>query len=195
MPWIRGGGSEDAAIWTRRGFVAGLTVSAAVFAGFPGRGAWAHAGLSATRDLAFRSLHTGEELQATYVEGGRVVSTALERISYILRDWRTDEVFPMDLRLLDLLAGLRGRLRTEAPFEVISAYRSAKTNAELAAKSGGVAKGSMHMRGMAIDIRVPGRRLESLHREALALQAGGVGLYSGSGFIHVDTGRVRTWGS
>ena len=101
----------------------------------------------------------------------------------------------MDLRLLDLLASLRGRLRTEAPFEVISAYRSAKTNAELAAKSNGVARGSMHVRGMAIDIRVPGRRLETLHREALALQAGGVGLYSGSGFIHVDTGRVRTWGS
>ena len=180
---------------TRRGFLAGLTVSAAVSAGFPGGHAWAHAALPATRDLAFRSLHTGEELHATYVEGGRVVSATMDRISYILRDWRTDEVFPMDLRLLDLLASLRGRLRTEAPFEVISAYRSPKTNAELVAKSNGVAKRSLHMRGMAIDIRVPGCGLETLHREALSLKAGGVGLYSGSGFIHVDIGRVRHWGN
>ena len=188
-----GGGAEDR-VWTRRTFVSGLTAAAALAASIPLRGASGHAGLPATRDLAFRSLHTGEELQATYVEKGRVVVAAMSRINRILRDWRTDEVYPIDLQLLDMLAGLRGRLGTDAPFEVISGYRSPKTNAKLASKSNGVAKRSLHMRGMAIDISVPGCSLDRLHREALALKAGGVGLYSGSGFIHVDTGHVRNWG-
>ena len=100
----------------------------------------------------------------------------------------------MDPRLLDLLVELRARLRTTAPFHVISGYRSPATNAMLAATTEGVASNSLHMDGMAIDIRVPNRPLRQLHQVALNLEAGGVGYYPRSDFVHVDTGRVRRWG-
>jgi uncharacterized protein YcbK (DUF882 family) len=178
---------------TRRGFMAGLAGTAAATA-LPAPQAWALPALPPVRDLAFRSLHTGETFRAAYVVGGLYDPVALAGIDTVLRDWRTGESRAMDRRLLDFLFALRRRLDTDAPFEVISGYRSPKTNAKLAAKSGGVAKRSLHMRGMAIDIHLPGRPLADLHRAALALKAGGVGLYSKSGFVHVDTGRVRRWG-
>jgi len=59
--------------------------------------------------------------------------------------------------------------------------------------SEGVAQHSLHIEGWAIDIRVPGRDLAVLRRAALALEAGGVGYYPRSDFVHVDVGRVRTW--
>ena len=178
---------------SRRRFIAGLAGAAAVGL-VPAAASWARPALPPLRELAFRSLHTGEELRATYVRAGAVVPGAVEEINHILRDWRTDETTQIDLGLLDLLYALRRRLETAAPFEVISAYRSPKTNARLAGASKGVAKRSLHMRGMAIDVHVPGRRLADLHRAAVALKAGGVGLYSRSGFVHLDTGRVRYWG-
>ncbi len=181
--------------WTRRSFLVGLTAASATLVGTAGGTARASTAPAATRELAFHSLHTGEELQATYLKNGRLVPEAFGKINEILRDWRTDEVYEMDRGLLDFLSALRGRIGSEAPFHVISAYRSPKTNAKLASKSNGVAKRSLHMRGMAIDISLPGCPLGRLHKEALALRAGGVGLYSGSGFIHIDTGRVRQWGS
>jgi uncharacterized protein YcbK (DUF882 family) len=81
------------------------------------------------------------------------------------------------------------------PFHVISGYRSPKTNAALHQNSSGVAKKSLHMQGKAIDIRLPGRKLHDLRKAALDLQLGGVGYYSKSDFVHIDTGRVRHWGS
>jgi uncharacterized protein YcbK (DUF882 family) len=102
----------------------------------------------------------------------------------------------MDPQLFDLLYALRRRVDSQQPFNLISGYRSPSTNATLAAKSnGGVAKRSLHMQGRATDIALPDRDLKALHKTALALKAGGVGLYSKSGFLHVDTGRVRQWGS
>ena len=164
------------------------------------RGALAHAAAAASsplppeRTLSLVSLHTGERLTAAYVRGGRYDAGALEEIDQILRDWRSGEVQPMDRGLLDLLYLLRGRVGGRGPFEIISGYRSPKTNAKLASRSGGVAKKSQHMLGKAIDVALPGTALTALHEEALALQSGGVGLYSKSGFLHLDTGRVRRWG-
>ena len=151
--------------------------------------------LPATRSLAFRSLHTGEEVAATYVRDNVVHAEGLQVLNHVLRDWRSGEVWDMDTDLLDLLYALRQRMDSAAAFELISGYRSPKTNANLASKSNGVAKRSLHMRGKAVDIRLPERDLKALHKAALSLQAGGVGLYSKSGFIHVDTGRVRRWGA
>ena len=59
--------------------------------------------------------------------------------------------------------------------------------------NGGVAKKSYHMRGMAIDVRLPERDLARLRRTAMAMKRGGVGYYPSSGFIHVDVGPVRYW--
>lgn len=152
-------------------------------------------GLPATRSLAFRSLHTGEEVGATYVRDGRFHAEGVKLLNHVLRDWRSGEVWDMDPQLFDLLYALRRRMDSSAPFELISGYRSPQTNATLASNSNGVAKRSLHMQGKATDIRLPERDLKALHKAALAMQAGGVGLYSKSGFIHIDTGRVRHWGS
>jgi len=151
--------------------------------------------MPATRALAFRSLHTGEEVRATYLRDNVLQPEGVQTLNHVLRDWRSGEVWDMDPQLFDLLYALRRRMDSSAPFELISGYRSPQTNAQLASNSGGVAKRSLHMQGKATDIRLPERDLKGLHKTALALQAGGVGLYTKSGFVHVDTGRVRHWGS
>jgi uncharacterized protein YcbK (DUF882 family) len=146
------------------------------------------------RRLSFENLHTGERLDTVYWVNGAYQPGALRAINVLLRDFRTGDVYPIDRKLLDLLVGLRARLNSTAPIQVISGYRSPETNAMLASYSDGVAAGSLHMSGMAIDIRVPGRSLRSIHRVALAMAEGGVGYYPRSDFVHVDTGSVRRWG-
>lgn len=143
--------------------------------------------------LAFHNTHTGERLDVVYAEQGRYQEEALSAIDHLLRDHRTGEVAPIDRKLLDTLARLRASLDTAQPFQVISGYRSPATNAKLAAASSGVARRSLHLEGRAIDIRVPGRSLEEVRRAAISLEAGGVGYYRSSDFVHIDTGRVRTW--
>jgi uncharacterized protein YcbK (DUF882 family) len=172
----------------RSGLVAAasLAVPGAAWAGF-------RAPDKRARSLSFYNLHTGESLSTVYYENGGYVAGALGEINHILRDFRANEVKPIDPRLLDLLVSLRGRLGTTAPFDVISGYRSPQTNAMLHAHSEGVAMHSLHMDGRAIDIRVPGRELSTLRSAALSLRAGGVGYYPRSDFVHVDTGRVRHW--
>jgi uncharacterized protein YcbK (DUF882 family) len=145
------------------------------------------------RVLALRSLHTGEFVRATYWAAGRYVRDGLAEIDRLLRDHRSNAVHPIDRRLLDVLGALRDGLGTREPFEVISGYRSPATNARLAATTGGVAARSLHVAGMAVDIRVPGRPLATVRDAAKALRAGGVGYYPDSDFVHVDVGRVRYW--
>lgn len=145
------------------------------------------------RSLKFYNLHTGESLSTTYWQDGRYVPGELDRVNYILRDFRANEVKPIDPALLDLLVQIQHRLSTAEPFQVISGYRSPVTNAMLHANSEGVAVHSLHLEGKAIDITVPGRSLAQLRGAALAQPAGGVGYYPRTGFVHVDTGRVRFW--
>jgi len=149
---------------------------------------------AATRRLQFVNLHTGERLEAAYWSRGSYVQDSLKRFAWVLRDHRSGETHAMDPKLFDLLHQLQRRIGTQAPFEVISGYRSPATNAQLRSGSSGVAKNSLHMQGRAIDIRVPDRPLAQLHEAALALELGGVGLYTRSNFVHVDTGDVRHWG-
>lgn len=145
------------------------------------------------RSLAFHHLHTGEALRVDYWSGGQYQPDALAQLNRLLRDFRTGEEYAIDPRLFDLLHALRGRLGSAEPFHIISGYRSPRTNAMLQRTGGGVSGRSLHMVGMAIDIRVPGRRTVDIYRAARSLQAGGVGHYPKSGFVHVDTGRVRFW--
>lgn len=145
------------------------------------------------RALAFDNLHTGERLKTVYWQDGRYLPDAMHDINWLLRDFRVDRIHPIDPQLLDLLAALHARLDTASPFEVISGYRSPETNAMLASTTDGVAQNSLHMAGQAIDIRVRGRHLRYVRAAALSLRRGGVGYYPHSDFVHVDTGRVRTW--
>jgi uncharacterized protein YcbK (DUF882 family) len=145
------------------------------------------------RALAFQNLHTGEKLSTVYWADGRYLPDALRHINWLLRDFRTDDIHPIDPALLDLLTDLHARLETREPFHVISGYRSPQTNTMLASLSDGVAQASFHLQGQAIDVRVPGRRLQHVRAAALALRRGGVGYYPHSDFVHVDTGPVRRW--
>ena len=128
-----------------------------------------------------------EKLSIVYPNG------ALRQIDWILRDFRTGEARPIDPRLLDLLWRLRTALDTTEPYEVISGYRSPRTNAMLRRQGRGVSRISLHMQASAIDVRVPGRSLIAVREAALALRLGGVGYYPTSDFVHVDVGRVRYW--
>ena len=148
------------------------------------------------RALSFYNTHTGERLKnAVYWAEGRYVRETLQDINYILRDFRQEEVMPIDPVLLDLLHSLRSRLDLAGskPLHIISGYRSPATNRHLRNSSGGVAKRSLHMDGKAVDIRVPGLRTTRVHRAAVALKSGGVGLYEESDFVHLDIGPVRYW--
>ncbi len=146
-----------------------------------------------SRELRFSHLHTGETLTAEYLQGGRYVPDALAAVKHLLRDFRTGEAHEIDPALLDVLFDVRHRVATRRSFEVISGFRSPRTNAALRAKSEGVAAHSLHMSGRAIDIRLGDVPLAALRRAALALGAGGVGYYPASNFVHLDTGRVRAW--
>ena len=145
------------------------------------------------RRLSFYHTHTQETLEITYSMGGAYVDSALVEINDFLADFRTGDAIEMDPELLDLIYELRESLGSDAAFEVISAYRSPKTNEMLRQRSGGVAKKSQHLLGKAIDVRLRGVPTDELRDAALALQGGGVGYYEKSDFVHVDTGRVRRW--
>lgn len=145
------------------------------------------------RELQFYNLHTGEALKAKYWVDGDFVDSELSAINHLLRDHRSGDVAAIDRQLLHTLYELQQKVEKSGPFHVISGYRSPKTNSRLRQSGGGVAKRSLHMRGKAIDIRLPGVDLAQLRRAALKIRAGGVGYYPKSNFIHLDTGRQRFW--
>jgi uncharacterized protein YcbK (DUF882 family) len=146
------------------------------------------------RALSFHNLHTDERLSVTYWAENGYDRNAWGKINHILRDHYTGDQHVMDLRLVDLLHDVQGHVQNDRPIEIISGYRSPATNTRLREASGGVAKNSYHMRGMATDIRFDGTPLEKLHAIALTMQRGGVGYYPTSDFVHVDVGPVRRWG-
>lgn len=146
-----------------------------------------------SRRLAFYHTHTSETLDVVYSEHGAYVPGALDEVHHLFRDFRTGDVHPIDPGLLDILHEVQHATGGRGRFEIISAYRSPATNHMLASKSGGVADRSLHLQGQAIDVRLPGVRTIDLRRAGLRLASGGVGYYPGSDFVHLDTGRVRSW--
>jgi uncharacterized protein YcbK (DUF882 family) len=149
--------------------------------------------LDQPRELSFYHTHTGKNLSVVYHDGESHLSPVLHEINQFLSDFRTGEIYPIDPQLLDALYLLQHKTGVENKFEVISGYRSPKTNAKLRNKSKGVAKRSLHMQGKAIDIRLVGVNSKKLRDTAIAMKVGGVGYYRRSDFIHLDTGRVRHW--
>ena len=145
------------------------------------------------RRLFLHNLHTGDTVKTVYWANGQYIDGGLDEARHVLRDWRNGQQHDMDPSLFDIFHELSTRLETDRPFQIISGYRSPATNAALHAKSSGVAKNSLHTRGMATDIRVEGVQLRHLQRAALDVGRGGVGFYPVSNFVHVDTGRVRKW--
>ncbi|WP_338593063.1 DUF882 domain-containing protein [Shewanella khirikhana] len=155
--------------------------------------AFASRSTQGSRMLSMLNLHTREKGKGAYWIDGEYQRPILTGFDHLLRDHRANEAAPMDKRLYDLLFYLQENLKSRDTIHIISGYRSPKTNAMLAKKSGGVAKKSLHMEGKAIDIAIPGIRLDKVRDAAKELKLGGVGYYPQSGFVHVDVGRVRSW--
>ena len=149
-----------------------------------------------TRTLKLMNVHTGEKAEIVYRRGGSYDAAGLKKANYILRDWRKNQPTKMSPRVLDVLWEVYRNTGASGYIHVICGYRSPATNSMLRSRSRGVAKQSQHMLGNAIDYYIPGVKLKTLRNAGLALQAGGVGYYpsSGSPFVHMDIGRVRTWG-
>ena len=146
------------------------------------------------RSLAFNHTHTHEKMSLIYARGERYMPQALTQLNHFLRDHYTGDVGVMDPGLYDILHNISQALSVKLPFHIISGYRNPHTNARLRKTGGGgVAKRSLHMDGKALDIRLPGVPLDELRDAALSLKAGGVGYYPHDQFVHVDTGRVRSW--
>ncbi|UXN71829.1 DUF882 domain-containing protein [Devosia neptuniae] len=139
--------------------------------------------------------HTKETARIVFKRNGQYVQSGLNELNYFLRDWRRNEPARMDPRLFDLVWEVYQEVGATQPINVVSAYRSPKTNEMLRATSSGVAENSQHTKGHAMDFFIPGIPLSKLRAVAMRKQVGGVGFYptSGSPFVHLDTGSVRAW--
>lgn len=147
------------------------------------------------RQLSFYHTHTRKRLDVVYSRDGVYDPLALDQINRLLFDFRTGDKAEIDPQLLDLIYEVREALGSDGTYQVISAYRSPKTNEMLRGRSAntGVAKKSQHLMGKAIDVRLEGVKTKTLRDAALAMKRGGVGFYEASDFVHMDTGRPRSW--
>ena len=147
------------------------------------------------RELSFYHTHTGKRLDVIYWQDGQYLDSALGEINALLSDFRTGEKAEIDPELLDLIYDVRASFDSDGTYQIISAYRSPKTNEMLRNRgaSSGVARKSQHILGKAIDVRLEGVPTAGLRDAAIRLQRGGVGYYEQSDFVHMDTGRVRRW--
>ncbi len=145
------------------------------------------------RIISFKNQHTGDVFSGAYRVGDKYIPDAFDKINFVMRDHRSDEIFPIDPRVIDIMYSVHKATGSSAPFEILSGYRCPKTNAMLRAKSGGVARNSLHMTGQAVDVRLPGHSMRHVRDIAKSLKAGGVGYYRRSNFVHMDTGNVRSW--
>jgi uncharacterized protein YcbK (DUF882 family) len=138
--------------------------------------------------------HTGEHIDLVYRRGDQYLPEAEAQLDHFLRDHRTGDIKHYDPHVFDILSDLAAAVgHPNAEIDIICGYRTPWSNEFLRARSAGVAKNSQHMQAHAIDIRIPGVDTLTLRNAALALGRGGVGYYPRSAFVHVDTGRVRTW--
>ena len=175
---------------SRRAVLAGMACALAA----PSLGGRALAKAPDLRRINLVVPRTGERLEAIYAIRGNYVPDVMQRVNRLLRDVRADEARAMDPRLLDIMSDAQRLLGHDRPFSVISGYRSRRTNDALRRRSRGVAKNSYHTRGMAADLRMKGVDAATLEAAGRELGRGGVGLYTASGFVHLDSGPVRRWG-
>lgn len=176
-----------------------LTLSAAAAVGLSAPQAFAAApailtGAGDVRALRLYSRRLGESVDTVYWIEGSYIDEACAEIDHLMRDWREDLTIRIDRREFDNLAATHALLETSEPFEIVSGFRSEKTNAMLRRQNRGVARNSYHTRGMAADIKLKTRTVGQMFRAAVHVGGGGVGRYSRSGFVHVDSGPRRDWG-
>ncbi|MCR9109800.1 DUF882 domain-containing protein [Marivita sp. XM-24bin2] len=179
---------------TRRGLLAAFAATAITAAPTYSNAAGFLRGGGDIRRIKMYSGRTGERIDMIYWIEGDYIKDAVKEIHHFMRDWRTNDVKSIDLRTIDIMAAAHNMMDVSEPYMLLSGYRSPKTNAMLRSRSSGVAKNSLHLKGQAADLRLNSRSVNQIARAAAACKAGGVGRYSGSNFVHMDCGPVRSWG-
>src|SRR6266404_5190624 len=141
--------------------------------------------------LILSNPHTGERFSGIYRDDNGPIPRVMEDLSVFLRDFHSGEKIEIDVGVLDFLSGVMLAVgQTSAT--ILSAYRTAETNAMLSHTHFGVAENSQHIYGRALDVHF-GDKLADAMKAARAMQRGGVGWYPHSSFMHIDTGPVRNW--
>ena len=179
---------------TRRALLGAFAATTVVAAPTYTKAAGFLRGAGDIRRLRMYSGRTGERIDMIYWIEGKYIKDAVKEVNHFMRDWRTDQVKAIDLRTVDIMTAAHNLLDAEEPYMLLSGYRSPQTNAMLRARGRGVAKNSLHMKGQAADLRLTSRSVGQIARAAAACRGGGVGKYSGSNFVHMDCGQVRSWG-
>lgn len=180
---------------TRRGLLGAFAATAVTAAPTFANAAGFLRGGGDIRRIKMYSGRTGERIDMIYWIEGNYIKDAVKEVNYFMRDWRTNDTVNMDLRTIDIMAAAHNLMDVSEPYMLLSGYRSPKTNAMLRSRSRGVAKNSLHMQGKAADLRLNSRSVRQMAKAAAVCRGGGVGRYSGSNFVHMDCGTVRTWGS
>ncbi|ATG46796.1 YcbK family protein [Celeribacter ethanolicus] len=178
---------------SRRGLLRGFAATAISAAPVYANAAGFLRGSGDIRRINMYSGRTGESIDTIYWVEGEYIPEALKEVTYFMRDWRNSKLKAIDARTVDIMTAAHRLMETDEPYMLLSGYRSPETNAMLRARSGGVAKNSLHMRGQAADLRLKSRSVSQMASAAKSCSAGGVGTYRGSNFVHMDCGVVRTW--
>lgn len=180
--------------FTRRGLLGAFAATAVTAAPTFANAAGFLRGGGDIRRIKMYSGRTGERLDTIYWIEGEYIGEALREVNAFMRDWRNGKTINIDTRNIDIMAASLRLMDTSEPYLLLSGYRSPETNAMLRSRSSGVARNSLHIRGQAADLRLSSRSVAQMARAAASCGAGGVGKYSGSNFVHMDCGQVRTWG-
>lgn len=179
---------------SRRGLLTAFAAAAVTAAPTYSKAAGFLRGGGDVRRLKMYSGRTGERIDTIYWIEGQYIREALREVTLFMRDWRNSKQINIDTRTIDIMAAAHNLMDVNEPYMLLSGYRSPETNAMLRSQSSGVARNSLHMRGQAADLRLSSRSVGQMARAAASCRAGGVGRYSGSNFVHMDCGPVRTWG-
>jgi uncharacterized protein YcbK (DUF882 family) len=185
--------NPDFAGITRRGLLGVFAAAAVVAAPTVSNAFGLLRGAGDIRRVKMYSGRSGESIDAIYWIDGEYIPEVLKEINYFMRDLRADATMKMSPQNLDIIAATHHLLDVKEPYMLLSGYRSPATNAMLRERSRGVARNSLHMKGMAADLRLKSRTVSQMGKAAQACSAGGVGQYYRSNFVHMDCGPVRTW--
>ena len=180
--------------FTRRGLLGMFAATAVIAAPTYSNAFGVLKGAGDIRRISMYSGRTGEAMDTIYWIEGEYIPEVMKEINHFMRDWRSNDTIPMDMRAVDIMAASHRLMDVSEPYMLLSGYRSPATNAMLRSKSKGVAKNSLHMVGQAADLRLKSRSVGQMAKAAAACASGGVGKYSRSDFVHMDCGPVRSWG-
>jgi|SRR5450830_37386 uncharacterized protein YcbK (DUF882 family) len=152
------------------------------------------------RTLSVIRPQSGERARVLYWKDGEVIDSAYQELCHIMRDVNGKETAAIDPKLFETLWGTQAfvaRYGIDQPLEILSGYRTARSNTKLIEQGVPAARQSLHIEGKAADIRIANLNAEVLGGLVRSFRQGGVGFYYRAGpkggWIHADTGLKRTW--